>query len=108
MAPLASYTTTVRATGRTWCGNEYPFLYNPTIHWLSEELENYGSFYYSGDCANPIWNCYDQALVSPELMNSINSYNYLKRMGVRGLIAKVRPNSKISDHLSLLVDIDLS
>lgn len=41
-------------------------------------------------------------------MNSINSYNYLKRIGVRGLIAKVRPNSKISDHLSLIVDIDLS
>ena len=95
-------------TGRTWCGNEYPFLYNPTIHWLSEELENYGSFYYSGDCTNPIWNCYDQALVSPELMDSINSYSYLKRIGDRDLIAKVRPNSKISDHLPLLVDIDLS
>lgn len=95
-------------TGRTWCGDEYPFLYNPTIHWLSEELENYGSFYYSGDCANPIWNCYDQALVSPELMDSINSYSYLKRIGNRGLIAKVRPNSNISDHLPLLVDIDLS
>lgn len=25
-------------TRRTWCGDEYPFLYNPTIHWLSEEL----------------------------------------------------------------------
>lgn len=95
-------------TGRTWYGNEYPFLYSPTIHWLSEELENYGSFYYSGDCSNPIWNCYDQALVSPELMDSINSYSYLKRIGDRDLIAKVRPNSKISDHLPLLVDINLS
>lgn len=67
------------------------------------ELENYGSFCYSGDCTNPIWNCYDEALVSPELMYSINSYRYLKRIGDRDLIAKVRPNSKISDHLPLLV-----
>lgn len=93
---------------RTWCGDEYPYLYNPTIHWLSEESENYGSFYYSGDCTSPVWNCYDQALVSPELMDSINSYSYLKRIGDRDLIAKVRPDSKISDHLPLLVDIDLS
>lgn len=95
-------------TGRTWCGDEYPFLYKPTIHWLLEELKNYGSFYYSGDCTNPIWNCYDQALVSPELMDSINSYSYLKKIGNRDLIAKVRLNSKISDHLPLLVDIHLS
>lgn len=95
-------------TARTWCGDEYPFLYNPTIHWLSEESENYGSFYYSGDCTSPIWNCYDQALVSPELMDRIKSYSYLKRIGDRDLVANVRPDSKISDHLPLLVDIDLS
>lgn len=95
-------------TARTWCGDEYPFLYNPTIHWLSEESENYGSFYYSGDCTSPIWNCYDQALVSPELMDRIKSYGYLKKIGDRDLIAKVRPDCKISDHLPLLVDIDLS
>lgn len=95
-------------TTRTWCGDEYPFLYNPTIHWLSEESENYGSFYYSGDCTSPVWNCYDQALVSPELMDRINSYSYLRKIGDVDLIAKVRPNSKISDHLPLLVDIDLS
>ena len=93
---------------RKWCGDEYPFLYNPTIHWLSEESENYGSFYYSGDCTSPVWNCYDQALVSPDLMDCINSYSYLKKIGEVDLIAKVRPNSNISDHLPLLVDIDLS
>lgn len=93
---------------RTWRGSEYPFLYNPTIHWLSEEPENYGSVYYSNDYTSPIWNCYDQALVSPPLMDSINSYSYLKKIGDEDLIAKVRPNSKISDHLPLLVDIELS
>ncbi len=95
-------------SSRTWREVEYPFLYNPTIQWLSEESENYGSIYYSGDCTGPIWNCYDQALVSPELMDCINSYSYLKRIGDRDLIAKVRPNGKISDHLPLLVDIDLN
>lgn len=92
---------------RTWRGNEYPFLYNPTIHWLSEESENYGSVYYSSDYTSPVWNCYDQALVSLPLMDSISSYSYLKKIGDEDLIAKVRPNSKISDHLPLLVDIEL-
>lgn len=41
-------------------------------------------------------------------MDRINSYSYLKKMGEKNLIAKVRPDSKISDHLPLLVDIDLS
>lgn len=41
-------------------------------------------------------------------MDSIISYSYLKRIGHRYLIAIIRSNSKISDHLSLLVDIDLS
>lgn len=95
-------------TTRIWRDVEYPFLYNLTIHWLSEESENYGSFYYSGDCTSPIWNCYDQTLVSPELMDCINSYSYLKRIGHTDLIAKVRPNRKISDHLPLLVDINLN
>lgn len=41
-------------------------------------------------------------------MDSINSYSYLNRIGHRYLIAKICPNSKISDHLPLLVDINLS
>lgn len=95
-------------SSRVWDGVDYPYFYNPTIHWLSEDDGNYGSFYYSsGDGTNPIWNCYDQMLVSPALMDRINGYSYLKRIGDEDLIAKVRPRREISDHLPLFVDIDM-
>ena len=92
---------------RTWGGDSFPFMYNPTIHWLSEDMRNYGSFYCSSGDAGPMWNCFDQALVSPSLMNGIRSYSYLKTIGEINLIASVGPKRAISDHLPLLVDLDM-
>ena len=93
---------------RAWHGKSYPFMYNPTVHWLSESTETYGSLYYlPGDGTGPIWNCYDQALVSPSLMDNVKSYCYLKKIGNRNLIAKLRPRRDISDHLPLLVELDM-
>ena len=99
----------LRARGsRTWHGKSYPFMYNPTVHWLSEDTETYGSHYYSsGDGTSPVWNCYDQALVSRTLMDGVRSYSYLRRIGETDLIARRRPKRKISDHLPLLVDIEM-
>lgn len=93
---------------RTWGGKSYPFMYNPTIHWLSENTKTYGSHYHlSGDGTGPIWNCYDQALVSPALMDSARCYSYLKKIGGVDLFAEIRPRREISDHLPLLVEIDM-
>ena len=93
---------------RTWDGEDYPFMYNPTVHWLSEDTETYGSIYYSSDDGTgPVWNCFDQALVSPELMDSVKGYSYLKKIGDMDLIAKWCPRREISDHLPLLVEIDI-
>ena len=82
-------------------------MYNPTIHWLSEDMRNYGSFYCSSGDAGPMRNCFDQALVSLSLMYGIRSYSYLKTIGEINLIASVGPKRAISDHLPLLVDIDI-
>lgn len=93
---------------RTWHGKRYPFMYNPTLHWLSEDTETYGSHYYSSsDGTSPIWNCYDQALVSPTLMDGVRDYGYLKKIGDKDLIARWRPKREISDHLPLLVEIGM-
>lgn len=99
----------LRARGsRTWDGEDYPFMYNPTVHWLSEDTETYGSIYYSSDDGTgPVWNCFDQALVSPRLMDGVKGYSYLKEIGDKDLIAKWRPKRDISDHLPLLVEIDM-
>ena len=95
-------------SSRKWRGKSYPFMYNPTLHWLSEDTETYGSHYYSsGDGTNPIWNCYDQALVSPALMDRVRDYGYLKKIGDKNLIARWRPKREISDHLPLLAEIDM-
>ena len=99
----------LRARGsRTWDGESYPFMYNPTVHWLSEDTETYGSLYCSSDDGTgPVWNCFDQALVSTELMDGVKGYSYLKRIGCEDLIAQWRPKREISDHLPLLVEIDM-
>ena len=99
----------LRARGsRTWHDKSYPFMYNPTVNWLSEDTETYGSHYYSSDDGtSPVWNCYDQALVSRTLMDGVRSYSYLRRIGETDLIARRRPKRKISDHLPLLVDIEM-
>ena len=99
----------LRARGsRTWHGKSYPFMYNPTVNWLSEDTETYGSHYYSsGDGTSPVWNCYDQALVSRILMDGVRGYRYLRRIGETDLIASRRPKRKISDHLPLLVDVEM-
>lgn len=93
---------------RTWYGKNYPFMYNPTVHWLSEDTETYGSHYYlSSDGTGPIWNCYDQALVSRALMDGVRGYEYLRKIGDKELIADWRPRREVSDHLPLLVEIDM-
>ena len=88
---------------RIWDGESYPFMYNPTVHWLSEDTETYGSLYYSSDDGGPVWNCFDQALVSPELMDGVKGYSYLRKIGDNDLIAQWCPRRDISDHLPLLV-----
>lgn len=93
---------------RTWGGKSYLFLYNPTIHWLSGNTKTYGSHYYlSRDGTGPIWNCCDQALVSSALMDSVRRYSYSKKIGDVDLVAEIRPRREISDHLPLLVKIDI-
>lgn len=89
-----------------FAGIEYPRLYNPTIHFLSEEGKMYGSYYrLASSEINPIWNCLDQALFSASLMDRVAGYRYLRSIGGHSLMADVRPDANISDHLPLLVSL---
>ena len=53
----------------------------------------------------PYWYCLDQVLVRKVLANNINHVEYLKRINTRDLLENAIPNSAISDHLPLLVNL---
>ena len=80
-------------------------LYNPILHFISEDTENYGSFYYDNGAFSPIWHCLDQVLLSKSLSSRITDLEYLKYIGTVSLMNSARPKAKISDHLPLFVKI---
>lgn len=98
----------IRGRGtRRWFGQEFGLLYNPVLDWISEATGSYGSYYTSSPDATTYWRCLDQVLVSRSLVEGIEDLRYLRSIGHRSLMAKVRPDGSISDHLPLLVQIDL-
>lgn len=95
-----------KRTSRKWNEAEYEHLYNPVVNWLSEETSTYGSYYTSNPTVNPYWHCFDQVLVSRSLVDWVQDFSYLRSIGQRSLMADVRPDSAISDHLPLLVALE--
>ena len=79
--------------------------YNPVLHFIREDTENYGSYYYDGSYS-PFWHCLDQVLLSKALSSRINDLKYLKAIGQTSLMNTVKPKAKISDHLPLYVKIN--
>lgn len=85
----------------------YRRFYNPIIEYIDETKANYGSFYYGSGNNCLYWYCYDQLLVRKELVDKIKNFQYLKKVKNRNLISRTKPNAKISDHLPLLVNINI-
>lgn len=80
-------------------------FYNPILHYISEDTQMYGSFYYEKDSCTPYWHCLDQVLVRKSLANSLNHIEYLKKINKKDLLKNTIPNGKISDHLPLWVNL---
>lgn len=80
-------------------------FYNPVLHFISEDTEMYGSFYYERDYATPFWYCLDQVLARANLANCIIHVAYLKKINSEELLKNATPNKSISDHLPLLVNL---
>lgn len=78
-------------------------FYNPILHYISEDTEMYGSFYYDNDYVTPYWHCLDQFLVRKSLINNVTDMKYLRKINSRGLLGEIVPNKEISDHLPLVV-----
>lgn len=88
------------------CSKKIKRFYNPIIHYISEDTEMYGSYYYDNDYNTPYWNCLDQVLVRKSLINNISHINYLKRIDSHDLLLNSIPNRSISDHLPLVVKLE--
>lgn len=80
-------------------------FFNPILHYISEDTDMYGSFYYEQDYMTPYWYCLDQVLVRKGLANSIIHVEYLKRINAKELLKNTIPNKEISDHLPLFVKL---
>lgn len=80
-------------------------LYNPILDYISEDSHMYGSIYNTNKSDSPIWHCFDQVLVTKELVDCIQNVSYLRMISNTSLMANVKPNKCISDHLPLLVVI---
>lgn len=88
-------------------GDSYRRFYNPIIEYINETNQDYGSFYYGSGNGCLYWYCYDQLLVRKGLIDNIIDFKYLKQIKQLNLMNRVRPNRKISDHLPLLVELDI-
>ena len=89
----------------TYKGLKRKRFYNPILHYISEDTETYGSFYYSSGHMTPYWNCLDQVLVRKSLVNNIDHVEYLKEVNTENLLKNAIPNAEISDHLPLVFSV---
>ncbi len=91
----------------TYHNEKYRRFYNPIIEYINEGTKSYGSFYYQAGNSCLYWYCYDQLLVRKELIDNILKFDYLKQIKNTRLLKNSKPNKKISDHLPLLVELDI-
>lgn len=90
----------------TYQSKKYRRFYSPVLDYLSESTETYGSFYYSSGSAPLFWNSFDQVLVRKALVNRLKDLKYCKTINGKSLLKDIKPNSAISDHLPLIVEIE--
>lgn len=100
-------------SSRSVQGQDYPYFYNPMWNLLGDRHHSPGSYYYnSGTYVNYYWNVFDQALLRPALLQRFDPATDVRILGSIGgaqLTRKHdgRPDDKISDHLPILVNLEL-
>ena len=82
---------------------KYKRFYNPMLQIFSEDLRDYGSYYYSSDIDSLYWYSFDQVIVRKTLMDNLIGIQYCKKIKDKSLMNSVMPNLSISDHLPLIV-----
>ena len=89
-------------------GHKYKRFYNPMLTILSEEEKIYGSHYCDSGIVTLYWYMYDQVIVRKVLCDSIKSMQFCKNIDGISLVTKLgNPDKNISDHLPLIVEVQL-
>lgn len=83
-------------------GRKFRLLYNPILNHISERNHQYGSFYYTGGSKSLYWYCYDQILMTRDLIDSFQGMEYCQSINGKSLLKEISPNKSISDHLPLI------
>jgi hypothetical protein len=95
-----------RAEERTVAGRTYRFFYNPMWGCFGDRTAGPpGTYFYQASSPrNYYWNLFDQVLLRPELMDSLDDLRILDSDGQESfLTGRGRPRSTdISDHLPIL------
>ena len=84
----------------------YKRFYNPMLQIYSENLRDYGSYYYSSEIDSLYWYSFDQVIVRKSLMDNLKKVHYCKQIKNKSLMKSVMPNLSISDHLPLIVTFE--
>jgi endonuclease/exonuclease/phosphatase family metal-dependent hydrolase len=97
-------------TRRISYGEEFPYLYNPLWGCFGDRTPGpEGSYFHnSPDEVSPYWHLFDQVLLRPERMDSLEEVRVLDQVeGVSLLSGKnaIPDRNSYSDHLPLLVQI---
>jgi endonuclease/exonuclease/phosphatase family metal-dependent hydrolase len=96
---------------RTVGANRYPFIYNPMWgHFGDRTSGPPGTHYFLGKQVTYFWNIYDQVLLRPDLMRSLQEVRILDSEGGTSLLTRQgRPDQSIgSDHLPVFFQLTLS
>lgn len=83
-------------------GHKYRLLYNPILNHISENNHQYGSYYYTSGSNTLYWYCYDQILMSKNLVHKFDEMQYCQFINGMPLIKRLCPDKRISDHLPLV------
>jgi hypothetical protein len=97
---------------RTVRGQKFDFFYNPMWSRLGDNSPGpSGTYYYNagGSAINYYWNTFDQVLIRPELIEFFdhNRLKILTEIGGQSLMKKQAIDSDFSDHLPLIVTLDV-
>lgn len=87
-------------------GVKYRRFYNPMLNCISEDDSTYGSHYYDSGIKSIYWYFLDQVIVRKSLVDRLSNIRIIKVINNQKLIKAVKPNSDISDHLPLIVELE--
>lgn len=85
---------------------KFRLLYNPILNHISESNHQYGSFYYTGGLKSLYWYCYDQILMTRDLINRFQGMEYCRSVNGKSLLKEICPNKSVSDHLPLVAKFE--